>query len=89
MTVDAVRDIFRRVLEPDASSVGPPGVGAPGIGADSDFFALGGDSLLATRVLSAVARECGVELTFDDLLRAPTPAGLAGTIARTIASVPR
>lgn len=69
MTVDAVSDIFCRVLE------------TAGIGAESDFFALGGDSLLATRVLSAIARECGVELTFDDLLLAPTPAGLARTIA--------
>jgi acyl carrier protein len=71
--VDGVSDIFRRVLC------------APEVGAGSDFFALGGDSLLATRVLSAIAREYGVELTFDELLLAPTPAGLASTIA----SVPR
>jgi acyl carrier protein len=73
MTVDGVSDIFRRVLD------------TPDIGAESDFFALGGDSLLATRVLSAVAREYGVELTFDDFLLAPTPA----TLAKTIASVSR
>ena len=36
--------------------------------ADSDFFELGGDSLLATRVLSAIAREFGVELLFDDFV---------------------
>ena len=69
MNTDALLDIFRRVLELD--DVNP----------ESDFFALGGDSLLATRVLSAVAREYGVELTFDDLLLAPTPATLAKTIA--------
>jgi acyl carrier protein len=73
MTVDTVSDIFRRVLD------------LPEVDAGSDFFALGGDSLLATRVLSAIARQCGVELAIDDLLRAPTPAGLA----RMIASVPR
>jgi acyl carrier protein len=73
VNVGEVADIFRRVLE------------APEVSAGSDFFALGGDSLLATRVLSAVARACGVELTLDDLLLAPTPA----TLARTIASVPR
>jgi acyl carrier protein len=69
MTIDAISDIFRRVLE------------TPEVGAGSDFFALGGDSLLATRVLSAVARESGIELTLDDLLLAPTPAALARTIA--------
>jgi acyl carrier protein len=69
MNTDALVDIFRRVLELDD------------INPESDFFALGGDSLLATRVLSAVAREYGVELTFDDLLLAPTPATLAKTIA--------
>ena len=43
---------------------------------DTSFFDAGGDSLLATRVLSAIARELGVELTFDDFVIAPTPAGL-------------
>ena len=71
MSVDELSDIFRRVLETGE------------VGAESDFFALGGDSLLATRVLSAVARGCGVELTFDDFVLAPTP----GTLAKRIASV--
>jgi len=68
-----VRDIFRRVLETER------------VEGDSDFFAMGGDSLLATRVLSAVARTHGVELTFDDFVVAPTPDALA----EKIASVPR
>ncbi|WP_214408854.1 phosphopantetheine-binding protein [Sphaerisporangium fuscum] len=70
MSVDGVADIFRRVLETDD------------IGAESDFFTLGGDSLLATRVLSAVARTYGVELTFDDFVLAPTP----GTLSKKIAA---
>ncbi|NRQ38557.1 acyl carrier protein [Nonomuraea sp. NN258] len=69
MNADALADVFRRVLE------------TPGIGPDSDFFESGGDSLLATRVLSAVAAACGVELDFDDFLDAPTPAALAKKIA--------
>jgi acyl carrier protein len=73
MSVAGVVDIFRRVLE------------QPDISADSDFFALGGDSLLATRVLSAVARTHGVELTFDDFLQAPTPASLAQRITVPVA----
>lgn len=67
MTVAALTGIFVRIL---GTAVDP----------DSDFFALGGDSLLATRVLSAIARESGVELTFDEFLEAPTPAGLAATV---------
>jgi acyl carrier protein len=64
-----VTDIFSRVLE------------IPEISEDCDFFAAGGDSLLATRVLSAVARTYGVELSFDDFLDAPTPDALARKIA--------
>ncbi|MCG6498764.1 phosphopantetheine-binding protein [Kitasatospora sp. A2-31] len=67
--VAGVAEIFRRVLE------------RSDVEADSDFFHLGGDSLIATRVLSAVARTYGVELTFDDFALAPTPAGLARLIA--------
>lgn len=68
MSAEGVSEIFRRVLE----------VGE--VDADSDFFTLGGDSLLATRVLSAVARVYGVELSFDDFAMAPTPAALAKRI---------
>jgi acyl carrier protein len=69
MLTDGVTGIFRRVLE--TSDVDP----------DSDFFLIGGDSLLATRVLSGVARAYGVELTFADVLLAPTPETLAARIA--------
>ncbi|WP_234322739.1 phosphopantetheine-binding protein [Streptomyces sp. NRRL S-350] len=65
---EALTAVFRRVLERED------------VTADSDFFELGGDSLIATRVLSAVARGHGVELTFDDFLLAPTPARLAQRI---------
>ncbi|MQA27776.1 MAG: acyl carrier protein [Micromonosporaceae bacterium] len=69
MSVDGIVDIFRRVLE------------TTDVTADSDFFALGGDSLIATRVLSAVARTSGAELSFDDFVAAPTPGALAKKIA--------
>jgi len=64
---------FRRVLEIDD------------VGTDDEFFALGGDSLLATRVLSAIAREYGVELTFDEFVLAATPAALGRLVARPVA----
>ncbi|MFJ1733481.1 phosphopantetheine-binding protein [Streptomyces sp. NPDC088254] len=69
MSPDDIVGIFRRVLETDSVSV------------DSDFFDLGGDSLLGTRVLSAIARAQGVELTFADIVDAPTPAALADRLA--------
>ncbi|MGI5242464.1 phosphopantetheine-binding protein [Dactylosporangium sp. CA-139066] len=69
MTVDKLIAIYAEVLE------------RPGIAADDDFFAAGGDSLLATRVLSAVYRAAGAELTFDDFLAAPTPAALSARLA--------
>lgn len=74
MSVDGVVDIFRRVLETTE------------VNADSDFFAVGGDSLIGTRVLSAIARTHGVELSFEDFLMAPTPAALAKKIASTVAA---
>jgi acyl carrier protein len=70
MSAEGIADIYRRVLEIEE------------ISAESDFFALGGDSLLATRVLSAIAREYGVELAFDDFALAPTPGDLAGLVAK-------
>ncbi|GAA3398742.1 acyl carrier protein [Streptomyces roseoviridis] len=66
---EGVVAMFRRVLETED------------VAADSDFFLLGGDSLVATRVLSAVARTHGVELTFEDFVGAPTPRRLAEKIA--------
>jgi acyl carrier protein len=73
MTVDEVMDVYCDVLE------------TTGITPDSDFFAFGGDSLLATRVLSAVARRTTIELSFDDFLLAPTPNALAKRIESVLA----
>ena len=47
----------------------------------ADFFDLGGDSLLGTRVLSAIARDLGADLTYDDLVANPTPAALFDLVA--------
>lgn len=64
MSAEHIAGIFRRVLN------------TPAVDEHSDFFELGGDSLLATRVLSAIARDFGIELTYDDIVDYPTPAGL-------------
>jgi acyl carrier protein len=71
MSASGVVNIFRKILETEE------------VHSDSDFFVLGGDSLLATRVLSAIAREYGTELTFADLLSAPSPDALSRHIAST------
>ena len=45
--------------------------------AEDDFFALGGHSLVATRVLARLRDTCGVDLRLRDLLTASTVARLA------------
>ncbi|MFZ6180955.1 non-ribosomal peptide synthase/polyketide synthase [Nannocystis pusilla] len=53
------------------------------IGVDDDFFTLGGHSLLAVRVASAVKTRLGLGLTLATLLRQPTIAALATSLAGT------
>ncbi len=63
-------------------------LGIQGIGADDDFFAMGGDSLLATQLLSALNEQFHVEVPLRDLFEATTPARLAAVIVeRQAASV--
>jgi acyl carrier protein len=69
MNPEHIIHIFQRVLETTE------------VTADSDFFDLGGDSLLATRVLSAIARDFGTELMYEDFVDEPTPNGLFAKVA--------
>ncbi|MET3859388.1 yersiniabactin nonribosomal peptide/polyketide synthase [Dietzia sp. 2505] len=50
------------------------------VGQDSDFFALGGQSLAATRLLGTLRDELGLDLRLRDLLDDPTPRGVAGAV---------
>lgn len=69
MSTGHIVEIFRRVL------------GISEVHASSDFFELGGDSLLATRVLSAIARDFSTELLYEDFVDDPSPEGLFEKVA--------
>lgn len=69
MTADHFVQIFRRVLNTSEVTV------------NSDFFDLGGDSLLATRVLSAIARSFGAELSYEEFAENPSAVGLLAKVA--------
>ena len=51
------------------------------VGPDDDFFALGGDSLIATALVGEIERIWGVSLTLSVLIGAATPRLLAGLVA--------
>ncbi len=70
--------LFAEVL-----SIPPPADGqdGPPVGIHDSFFALGGHSLLGTRLLSRVRRDLGVELPLAAVFQNPTVAGLAQLVA--------
>ncbi|MEV5839487.1 amino acid adenylation domain-containing protein [Nocardia sp. NPDC052112] len=52
------------------------------VGADDDFFALGGNSLIATRAIARIGAALGITVDVRDFFDRPTVAALAG-LART------
>lgn len=63
-------------------------LGVEGIGRGDDFFALGGHSILATRVMARVRGRFGVELPLRSFFEAPTLAELARIIDARAGAAP-
>nr|WP_255659645.1 non-ribosomal peptide synthetase [Nocardia spumae] len=73
-------DEFREPATPGERAVAKIFAGLLGIdavGADDDFFALGGNSLLATRAIARIASALDITVDVRDFFDRPTPAGLA------------
>ncbi|WP_048772056.1 non-ribosomal peptide synthetase [Rhodococcus ruber] len=66
---DLVAEVYRELL-----AAGP-------VGADDDFFDLGGNSLLATRLAGRLADIADVDVTVRDVFAAPTVTDLAALLA--------
>ena len=68
------------VTEVELSELWSRILGVDAIGADASFFELGGQSLLATQLLSAIGERFGVRWTLRDVFAAPTLAAQAERI---------
>jgi acyl carrier protein len=62
--IEDLKELFASVLE------------ERDVDADANFFASGGDSLLAVRLIAKISHKYGVDLTFADFTQAPTPRSL-------------
>ncbi|WP_266159987.1 non-ribosomal peptide synthetase/type I polyketide synthase [Dyella silvatica] len=62
-------------------------LGLARIGPDDDFFALGGDSLVATRLIAQLRAATGLPLSVGLVLQAPTVRLLAATLAAMLGHV--
>ncbi|HKS43673.1 MAG TPA: amino acid adenylation domain-containing protein, partial [Amycolatopsis sp.] len=64
-------------------------LGLAGVGAEERFFALGGDSLLAVRLIARIRSALDAEITLGEFFAEPTVAGLARAVVRARGGVLR
>jgi len=84
----AASDLPDDPLQAELLTLVTPLVGVPGIGVDDDFFAVGGNSLQATQVLSRVRDRFGVEVGLPEFFAEPTVARLAALVAEARGNAP-
>ncbi|WP_079165662.1 non-ribosomal peptide synthetase [Streptomyces sp. NRRL S-31] len=87
-TAPAVRVEPRSARERALAAIWADVLGVDTVGVTDDFFDLGGESILAARVLARVRDELGVRLTVRDVFTARTVAALAPLLADPSAAAP-
>ncbi|MFU8874619.1 SDR family NAD(P)-dependent oxidoreductase [Micromonospora sp. SL4-19] len=75
-------------LEQTIAQVWRDGLGVAEVGVADDFFALGGNSLVAVQLIAAMRKATGVRLPMRSLFETPTVAGLAARIEELRAAQP-
>lgn len=78
---DSYVDIYDDPIESSVAKALAETLALQRIGPDDDFFALGGDSLVATRVIARLRSATGLPLSVGLVLQAPTVRLLASAIA--------
>ncbi|MEV0325668.1 SDR family NAD(P)-dependent oxidoreductase [Micromonospora echinospora] len=78
----------RTELEAVIAAVWRDNLGVESVGVDDDFFALGGNSLVAVQLIAAMRKATGVRLPMRSLFETPTVAGLAARIEEQRAAAP-
>ncbi|WP_334186390.1 amino acid adenylation domain-containing protein [Noviherbaspirillum sp.] len=71
-------------IETDLAAIWEGLLKVPRVGRGDDFFALGGHSLLGTKLIARVAHDMGVELSIQDLFSRPTLSALSDRIVNLL-----
>ncbi|MBB5928532.1 non-ribosomal peptide synthase/polyketide synthase [Streptomyces echinatus] len=87
-TVAAGRVAPRSPREAALAAIWAEALGVDAVGVTDDFFDLGGESILAARVLSRIRDELGVRLSVRDVFTARTVAALAPLLTDPSAAAP-